>query len=70
MTLTRPLPHLSGARQLNEVSRLAVPQETHYALTPSCHWELVECHVPLEKAHLPVPPYFPQGSIMDRSILI
>jgi hypothetical protein len=47
-----------------------VPQETHSAPTLSHHWELVEYHILLEKAFLPAPPYFPQGSIMDPSILI
>jgi hypothetical protein len=70
MTSNCPLQHLLGALQLHEVSRLAVPQETCYALTPSCHWELVENHIPFHKACLPAPPYFPQGSIIDPSILI
>jgi hypothetical protein len=30
----------------------------------------MEYHVPLEKAHLSVPSYFPQGFIMDPSVLI
>jgi hypothetical protein len=63
-------PCLSGARPLHEVSRLVVPQGTHSALPPSHCWELVEYQIPLEKAYLPAPPYFPQGLIMDPSILI
>ncbi len=65
-----PLPCSSGAWPLHEVSRLVVAQETCSSPTPSRCKELVEYHVPLEKACLPAPPYFPQGLIMDPSILI
>jgi hypothetical protein len=63
-----PHPCSSGVQSLHGVSRLAVPQETHSALTPSRCQELVEYHIPLEKACLPAPPYFPQGSISQTTL--
>jgi hypothetical protein len=70
MTADRPHPRLAGAWLLHEVFKLAVPHDTHFAPPPSRCRELVEYKVPLEKAHLPAPPYFPQGSITDPCILI
>jgi hypothetical protein len=61
---------LNQQRKLGTVTRLAVPLTCRRTPSPPRQRKLVEYHVPLDKAHPPDPPCFPQGLVMDPSILI
>ncbi len=57
-------------RHPSRVTRLVMPSPWCHSPSPP-HWrQLVEYHVPLDKARSPDPPYFPQGLVMDPSILV
>jgi hypothetical protein len=51
------------------IRRLVVPQQQRPPPQDPCRRELVKYHVPLNKARPPDDTYFPQGSVMDPSIL-
>jgi hypothetical protein len=52
------------------VTRLVMPSPRCHSLSPPRLRQLVEYHVPLDKVRSPDPPYFPQGLVMDPSILV
>ncbi len=52
------------------IRRLVVPQQRRPPPQDPRRHELVEYHIPLDKARPPDDTYFPQGSVMDPSILV
>ena len=51
-------------------SRIIFPISTPATPPPILQRTLVEYNIPLDKARRPAPTYFPQGSIMDPSLLV
>jgi hypothetical protein len=47
-----------------------MPSPRRHSPSPPRWHQLVEYHVPLDKVHSPDHPYFPQGLVMDPSILV
>jgi hypothetical protein len=57
-------------RTLGNITRLVMPSTRRHTPSPLRQRQLIKYNVPLEKARSPDPPCFPQGSVMDPSILI
>jgi hypothetical protein len=52
------------------VSHLIVPQDRQWPIMPPICCDLVTYHIPLDKARSPKDSPYPQGSLLDPSILI